>query len=402
MISRDEALNIVLEETALGNTEEKYILDALNKVLSEDIYSKDSLPPFDKAAMDGYAIKSEETMEASKELPGRFSIIDTIKAGDFYRDELKSGEALKIMTGAPLPKGADAIIQIENVKTEGNSLFVYERVEKYKNVIKCGEEIRSGEIALTKGSLIRPFEIGLLASLGYSKIQVYKSPVISLIITGDELVDIEEELKVGKIRNSNEYALIALIKNLGLEVISFGLVKDDKEVLREKLAEALKLSDIVITSGGASKGDYDFVEKVLIELGAEMKFNSVAMKPGKAVGFTKLQNKLIFSLPGNPLAAITTFQEFVIPSCDKFRGKKTHIDIFPVILADDYNIKKGRTKYIYVNIQKVNGLYYGYKIGWQGTSGLAAVIKANGVVVVHEGKERLKSGEIVNGYFIFK
>lgn len=402
MISRDEALNIVLEETALGNTEEKYILDAINKVLSEEIYSKDSLPPFDKAAMDGYAIKSEDTMVESEDAPRKFNIIGIIKAGDFYRKELKSGDALKIMTGAPLPKGADAVIQIENVETEGNSLLVHERVEKYKNVIKCGEEIRSGEIALTKGTLIRPFEIGLLASLGYSKIQVYKSPVISLIITGDELVDIEDELKDGKIRNSNEYALISLMKNLGLEVISFGLVKDDKEVLREKLVEALKVSDTVITSGGASKGEYDFVDDVLVELGAEIKFNSVAIKPGKPVSFAKLQNKLVFSLPGNPLAAITTFQEFVIPACNKFRGKEIHIDTFPVILADDYNIKKGRTKYIYVNIQKVNGLHYGYKIGWQGTSGLAAAIKANGVVVVHEGKERLKSGEIVNGYFIFK
>lgn len=402
MISKDEALNIVLEETSLGNTEEKYILDSLSKVLSEDIYSKDSLPPFDKAAMDGYAIKSDETIKALEEVPAEFNIIGTIKAGDFYKEELKSGEALKIMTGAPLPKGADAIIQIENVKTHGNNLFVYEKVEKYKNVIKLGEEIHSGKIALTKGTLIRPFEIGLLASLGYSKIHVYKSPVISLIITGDELVDIEGELKEGKIRNSNEYALTALINSIGLKVLSFGLVKDDKEALKEKVLEALKVSDIVITSGGASKGDYDFVEDVLMELGAEIRFNSVAIKPGKPVSFAKLQDKLFFSLPGNPLAVITTFQEFVIPVCDKIMGKKRRIDTFPVILADDYNIKKGKTTYIYVNIQKVNGLHYGYKIGWQGSSGLAAATKANGVVVVPSGKTNLKSGEILNGYFIFQ
>lgn len=401
MISRDEALNIILQKTPLGNVEEKHILDSLNRVLSEDIYSKDTLPPFSKSAMDGYAIKSEETAEALREAPIEFNIIGTIKAGDFFEGELQKGEAIRIMTGAPLPKGADAVIQFEKVKAEDNILFVYDKVKAYRNVIKRGEEINSGDLALAKGTVIRPFEVGLLASLGYSKIPVYRTPTVALIITGDELINIEEELYQGKIRNSNEYTLISLLKNAGLEPISLGMVKDNKKLIKEKIEEALKVSDIVVTSGGASKGDYDFVEDVLVELGADIKFNSVAIKPGKPLSFAVVKDKLFFSLPGNPLAAITTFQEFIIPACDKFMGKKRYTDILPVILKDDYNFKKGKRMYIYVNIQKVNGAYYGYKIGWQSSSGLASAVEANGVVIVPEEKSCVKSGEILNGYFIF-
>lgn len=401
MVNRDEALSMVLKETSLGSVEEKSILDCLDKVLYEDIYSKDNLPPFHKSAMDGYAIKSKDTSGALEDAPVEFNIIGIIKAGQFPEEELKSGEAFKIMTGAPLPKGADAVIQIEKVKNKEDKLSVYEEVDIFENVIKRGEEIKSGEIALTKGTVIRPFEIGLLASLGYSRIPVYRTPIVSIIVTGDELMSIDSELKLGKIRNSNEYSLRALIKNMGVRALSFGVVEDSKEVLIDRVKQALEHSDIVLTSGGASKGDYDFVEDVLRELEADIKFTSVGIKPGKPLSFAKVKDKLFFSLPGNPLAAITTFQEFVKPACEKMMGKTTDIDIFPVILADDYNTKKGRRKYIYVNIQKVQGIYYAYKIDSQSSSGLKAVTKSNGIVILPEEKGSVKSGEILNGYFIF-
>jgi len=403
MISIEEALSIILQETQVLEGEEKNILSCLNKVLEEDIYSKDNLPPFDKSAMDGYAIKSEDTNLCKDAVSVQFEIIGLLKAGAFSSEELKHGQAFKIMTGAPLLKGADAVIQIENVNVNDDKLYVHEKVKSGNNVIKFGEEVKVGEVALAKGIVIRPSEIGVLASLGYSSIRVHRDPVISLLITGDELVDINSELKMGKIRNSNEYSLMALVKNLGAEVLSFGVIEDNKDILKNKVKEALEKSDIVITSGGASVGDFDFVEQVLKEINADVKFKSVAIKPGKPISFAIVDKKLFFSLPGNPLAAITTFEEFVRPACEKMLGKEVVCDnTFEVILCNDFKAKEGRKKYIYVNIKNVDGKFYAYKIGSQSSNHLITMSKANGIIIMPEGVGYKKAGDILNGKFIFK
>lgn len=285
MISVEEALRIILEESKALEYEEKDILSCLNKVLAEDIYSRDNLPPFDKSAMDGYAIKGEDTDAYEDGVSIELEIVDLIKAGEFSDKELKNGQAMKIMTGAPVPKGANAVIQIEKVEVYEDTLYISEKVKNGCNVIKLGEEIKVGDIALRKGTMIRPTEIGVLASLGYSKIKVHRDPVVAILTTGDELVDINETPKFGQIRNSNEYSLKALIQNLGLEALCLGIVEDKKDTLKSKVKEALEKSDIVITSGGASVGDFDFVEQVLNEINADIKFQSVAIKPGKPISF---------------------------------------------------------------------------------------------------------------------
>lgn len=403
MISRDEALNIILDETHMLGTTKEHILKCLNKVLAENIYSKDCLPPFHKSAMDGYAIKSEDTKACTLNNSKKLKVVGSIKAGDYCDKALKHGQAFKIMTGAPLPKGADAVIQIEKVDTDGDSLYVYEEVKSFNNIIKYGEEIMAGELALEKGSLIRPAEIGMLASLGYENISIHRKPIVSLLVTGDELVDINSKLEYGKIRNSNEYSLSALIENAGAEVLSFGVVEDDKEILKNKIKEALSCSDIIITSGGASVGDYDFVEQVIQELGAEIKFNSVAIKPGKPITFAVLNKKLFFSLPGNPLSAITTFEEFVRPVCEKMLGKRElRNEYFKVILADDFKAKEARTKFIYANLKYENGHFYAYKVGSQSSNHLKTLTKANGIIIIPEGNGSVKAGEILSGRFIFK
>lgn len=403
MINVEEALNIILQETPVLEYEEKDILSCLNKVLAEEIYSKDNLPPFDKSAMDGYAIKSEDTNSCIDKALAEFKIIGLIKAGEFSDEELKEGQAIKIMTGAPLPKGADAVIQIEKVKVKEDKLQVFDKVKCGCNVIKLGEEIKVGEVALERGTLIRPTEIGVLASLGYSNIKVHRDPIISLLITGDELIGINSELKAGKIRNSNEYSLRALIKSVGAEAIPFDVVEDDKDILKSKVKEALEKSDIVITSGGASVGDFDFVEQVLTEIDAEVKFKSVAIKPGKPISFAVIGKKLFFSLPGNPLSAITTFEEFVKPACNKMLGKEiSDNNIFPVILCDDFKEKQDRRKYIYVRIEKINGNMYAYKLGSQSSNHLMTMSKANGIIIMPEGIGYMEAEEILNGKFIFK
>ena len=403
MISVEEALRIILQESHVLEGEEKDILSCLNKILADDVYSRDNLPPFDKSAMDGYAIKSEDTDLYEDGISINLEIVDFIKAGESSNKELRNGQAMKIMTGAPVPKGANAVIQIEKVKVEDHILYISEKIKDGCNVMKFGEEIKVGDIALIKGTLIRPTEIGILASLGYSKIKVHRNPVITLITTGDELVDLNETPKFGQIRNSNEYSLKALVQNLGLEALSLGIVEDKKDTLKSKVKEALEKSDIVITSGGASVGDFDFVEQVLKEINADIKFQSVAIKPGKPISFAVINKKLFFSLPGNPLSAITTFEEFVKPACEKMLGKDMESDnIFPVILAEDFKEKEGRSKYIYVKIKAENGKLYAYKVGSQSSNQLITMSKANGIIIMPEGIGYKKAGEVLNGKFIFK
>lgn len=403
MIDIDDALNIINENVKVLDLEKKDILSCLNKVLAEDVYSRDNLPSFDKSAMDGYAIKSEDMKKGSTENVVKLKIKDIIKAGDFCDREIKCGEAYKIMTGAPIPKGADAVVKIEDVEAKDQIVSIFEPVKKGQNILKVGEEIKAGTLAILKRKTIRPAEIGLLVSLGYDSVKIFKVPRVSLLITGDELININQSLTPGKIRNCNEYSLAALIKNLNSEVSSFGIIKDDSKITFEKMKEAFENADIVISSGGASVGDYDFIEMALKELGADIKFSAVAIKPGKPIIFATYRNKLFFGLPGNPLSVINTFEQFVKPAMKKMMGVTDIIEEeFPVVLVDELKYSAGRTNYIYVNITKENGVYYAHRIGSQSSNALVTISEANGIVVIDKDTSTVKAGDIVNGRFIFK
>jgi len=404
MIEVWEAKKIINEEAKLLNRNEKYekihILDSLNKVLSEDIYSFDNLPPFDKSAMDGYAIRSGDTQNKENII---LKIKSLVKAGDFCEESIKENEAYKIMTGAMIPSGSDAVIQIESVKTENGDLYISQEVKKGNNIIKLGEEILKGDVPLKKGTLIRPPEIGLLASLGYEFITVYKAPTVGIVITGDELIDIKSEIENGKIRNSNEYSLKALIKNSNSEVYSVGIVKDNRKALKEKILLAFEKSDIVITSGGASVGDYDFVKDIIHEIEADIKFTCVAIKPGKPTSFAVYKGKLFFALPGNPSALINSFEEFVKPAIKSMMGiTEKESEEFPVVLKDTFKTKEGREKYIFVNIRKEDGVYYAYNSGSQCSNHLRAMCNSNGVLIIPKKSANVSVGEVLNGKFIFK
>ncbi|AOR24757.1 gephyrin-like molybdotransferase Glp [Clostridium taeniosporum] len=402
MVNIDYALNVICKETKIIGTENKDLLSSVNRVLAEDIYSKDNLPPFNKSSKDGYAIKSEDTLNCSKENVCKLKVKGIIKAGDFINDTLKNGEAYKIMTGAPIPKGADAVVKIEDIEIKDDNLFIFEPINENNNIIKFGEEIKIGDLAIKKDTVIRPVEIGVLASLGYSSVKVYKAPTVALIITGDELVDINSDIKNGQIRNSNEYSLKALVTNLNAEVLSLGIVSDDRENLKEKMKYALEKADIVITSGGASVGDYDFVKDILKEIGADIKFSKIAIKPGKPVTFATFNEKLFFALPGNPSSLITTFEKFVKPTIEKIMGKDDfHSEQFKVIAMYDFECEIGREKYVYVEIKKKDGNYYAYKVGSQCSNHLMTMSRANGIIVIPKEIGHVKAGEAFNGEFIF-
>jgi len=400
MIDVWEAMKIINGEIKLLKPEKVYIVDCLNRVLSEDIFSFDNLPPFDKSAMDGYAIRSGDTQNKENII---LKIKSLVKAGDFCEESIKENEAYKIMTGAMIPSGSDAVIQIESVKTENGDLYISQEVKKGNNIIKLGEEILKGDVPLKKGTLIRPPEIGLLASLGYEFITVYKAPTVGIVITGDELIDIKSEIENGKIRNSNEYSLKALIKNSNSEVYSVGIVKDNRKALKEKILLAFEKSDIVITSGGASVGDYDFVKDIIHEIEADIKFTCVAIKPGKPTSFAVYKGKLFFALPGNPSALINSFEEFVKPAIKSMMGiTEKESEEFPVVLKDTFKTKEGREKYIFVNIRKEDGVYYAYNSGSQCSNHLRAMCNSNGVLIIPKKSANVSVGEVLNGKFIFK
>ena len=400
MISIYEALGKIDENTEILPPVQMDILGSLNMVLAEDIFSKDFLPPFDKSAMDGYVIKSQETDAACETTASMFKIEGIIKAGDSSDLVLQEGQAYKIMTGAPLPVGGDAVLKVEDAVIRDGMLNVYNPISKGKNVIRRGEEIVKNQLVLRKGKEIRPAEIGLLASLGYSKIHVYRSPVVTVLTTGDELLDIGVELTKGKIRNSNEYTLSALLKSCGAKVQIISNIIDDKEVIREKVKYALNNSDMLITTGGVSVGDFDFVEQVLHTIGAKVQFNSVAIKPGKPVTFATYGSKQIFALPGNPAAVVTTFEKLVKPAIYKCMGLKHKDEDILVEMVEDICERSGREKHIFVRISEKNGRYIASQSGSQSSNRLLTLTMSNGIVTIPGDCGRVKKGDVVRARFL--
>ncbi len=399
MIKIEEALQLIQQNLIKMGAEKIKLSEGLHRVLAEDIYARDTLPPFDKSAMDGYAIKSEDTLSA----PVVLQIQGIIPAGKESETPLEKGQAMKIMTGAPLPEGADAVIQIEAVRVEGSKLLIERTVAKGTNILKKGEEINCGDLALQKGKQIRPVEIGLLASLGYDEILVYKLPQVGILSTGDELIAIDQPLEKGKIRNANEYSLLALCENLKIPCQSFGIAKDNPEALKNIIKEAAKTSDIIISSGGVSVGDFDYIEGVLEALGAKVHFNSVAIKPGKPITFATIGSKVFFGMPGNPLSLITTFETFVKPCIKAMCGLAFEVEsTFKMIARDYFKTKNSRCKYIYVHIQEKDGLFYALDLGTQCSNHLMTTSRANGLIIVDGETLEIKPGESVYGRFIFR
>jgi len=401
MIQVEEARSIILDQAHPAKTETISISCCLHRVLGQDIIARDNLPPFDKSAMDGYAIRSADTTSASEEKPLELMIQGIQKAGDSTEAPLQPGKVFKIMTGAPIPRGADSVIEFEKVEQVQKSIFLSKHILVGNNIIKQGEEIRSREVALEKGSLIRPAEVGVLASLGYQKLEVYQNPVVALISTGDELVDITSDIGDGKIRDSNQYLLTALLQEQGADVYPIGIVKDQQQSLVKHIQSAFEKADIVITSGGVSVGDYDFVQSALEQIGAQILFQSVAMKPGKPVVFARYQNKLFFGLPGNPLSVFTTFKELVKPAIDKIRGLQSVQEAtIPVVLEENLKNNTDRKRYIYVRITSKEGAFYAHSVGSQSSSHLITLTRANGIVIIPAKCESSRKGDIVHGRYL--
>jgi molybdopterin molybdotransferase len=395
MITVDEALNKILSNVYPLGSEKVSILDGLGRVISEDIQANRDIPPLDNSAMDGYALKYEDVQKASSNDPVRLEVIEDLPAGFISKKKLERGKAIRIMTGAPIPKGADAVIPVEETKKENGSVLIFKTVGLGENIRKSGEDVKKGDRVISKGDMIRPAGVGMLASVGRSFVSVYQRPLVAVLCTGDELVDVDGELEEVKIISSNSYTLSAQVKESGAIPIQLGIAKDNKEEIEEKLRQGIR-ADVLISSAGVSVGDYDFVKDVMKHLGMEMVFWKVAMRPGQPLAFGTIARKPVFGLPGNPVSSMISFEQFVRPSLLKMMGcRQLFRPVIEAILKEEIKKIVGRRYFIRGSVSFEKGEYFVTTTGEQGSGILRSMVKANGLIVIPEDQEIARAGDKV-------
>jgi len=410
MISVEEALKKVLSYVEVLEPERKPILDCLGQVLAEDVYSDIDIPPLDNSAMDGYALRAEDTRGAAEASPVYLAVVGEVAAGSMPAQEIKPGTAIRIMTGAPLPEEADAVVRFEDTdevsrKSSGGDLSqigILRQAEKGLNVRCRGEDIARGNLILKKGKGLRPQEIGVLASLGRSTALVIRRPIVAILATGDELTGVDQPLAPGKIHDSNTYTIAAEVSRYGGIPKILGIGRDSVQSITGKIYEDVD-TDMLITSGGVSKGDYDIVKDVLTEHG-EVGFWTVCMKPGKPLAFgvmKKLEGRRKgkvphLGLPGNPVSSMVTFEQFARPAILKMMGKEILAKpAIRAVIEDDVVDTDGRRLFARVNVTKRGGQYHAYLTGPQGSGILTSMAKANGLAVIPENSKGVKVGDMV-------
>lgn len=396
MLSVKEARDLVLQQIPILGTEHVDLFSALGRVLAEDIAAPYQIPPHDNSAMDGYAVRAADLQGASPAAPVVLDVLADLPAGYVSPQRVGAGQAIRIMTGAPIPAGADAVLRVEDTaRGAGNQVRMLKAVPPGCDIRKAGEDIRQGESILSKGKVLRPAEVGLLASIGKSFVQVYQRPQVAILATGDELVDIDEPLSPGKIVNSNNYALAALVLETGAIPIHLGIARDLKADLEAKFAAGLR-ADVLLSSGGVSVGDYDLVKTMLKQSGSTMEFWQVGMKPGKPLAFGVMQGKPAFGLPGNPVSAMVSYEIFVRPALLRMMGHaRLYRAVVAAALAEDYRKTDERKHFLRVTVRQVQGKYVAATTGAQGSGILSSMVKANGLAVIEEARMLVKSGEEV-------
>lgn len=396
MLKFEEALLKILTEVKTLPSVKLPILRSLGLVLAEDIYSPEDIPHFNNSAMDGFAVMSDYVHNASKLTPVILNIGSEIPAGHASTASLKEKQAIKILTGAKIPEGADAVVAVEDTELAGDgSVRIFKQVEKGVNIRAKGENVKAGELIIKSGKILTPADIGMLASLGISKVSIIRKPTVAVLATGNEVVDINKILKEGKIRNSNSYSLYCQVLISGAVPVLIGIAKDTKKDLKEKIKKALKY-DCVVSSGGVSVGEYDFVKDVIKELKGTINLWQVAIKPGKPIVFARIKQKVIFGLPGNPVSAMVTYDQFVKPSLYKMMGKTYEKRIIKAVLKNDYKKKTGRKEFVRVKVTLESDKYFAEITGPQGSGILKSMVLANGYMVLSEDTSFVKSGSIID------
>ncbi|KNF07270.1 molybdenum cofactor biosynthesis protein MoeA [Gottschalkia purinilytica] len=376
------------------DTENIDILNVLDRILAEDIVSDICVPEFDRSSVDGYAIKSRDSHGASETIPSMLNLIGEVKMGEDSKAEVNFGDAVYVPTGGMIPKGADSVVMIEHVeRLDDSNIMVYKPVSSGENVIFKGDDTKNGDVVLEKGKKLNPQDIGALASLGKSKVKVYNKLKFYIISTGDEIVDIDEKIEKGKIRDINSYALYSLIKKIGGEVVEKKIVKDNFDMLKEEVQKGLDTSDIVIMSGGSSVGTRDFTHDVINSFeGKGVLVHGISIKPGKPTIVGDANGKIIFGLPGHPVSSIVVFKAFVEPIIKKLMNIKDQVNKTRAIIDFNFRSSPGKTTYQMVSLEERDGkLYATPRFGKSGM--ITLLSSSNGYIVIHSDEEGVYKGE---------
>ncbi len=390
MIKLHEAFEIVLQHTSRLELERISLLHACGRVLAEEVASDINMPPFPRSSVDGYAVRTDDLQR----LPARLQVLGAIAAGTYPEFKISSGQAAKIMTGAPVPEGADAVQMIERTQsTSANEVEILEAVSRGANISPLGSEAKRDQVVALAGSFISPAMIGLLAAVGRHEVAVYRAPSVGLIATGDELVEISEQPRAAQIRNSNSYALYAQIENAGAQPHALGIARDQKSQLRELIQCGLQY-DLLLLTGGVSMGDLDLVEDVFAEFGFEIFFNKVAVKPGKPVVFARSGKTMLFGLPGNPVSAATIFELLVRPAIRKMIGNSVYQNpIVTARLTQRFLNRSGRENYAPAWTWYENGAYHVRPLPYKGSGDVVSYAASNSYLICPIDRTELHAEE---------
>ncbi|MFQ5952883.1 MAG: gephyrin-like molybdotransferase Glp [Candidatus Omnitrophota bacterium] len=402
MINIEKAQSIILKSIGVLSSKESKLDQALDRVLAEDIYAGCDVPLLDNSAMDGFAVRARDVQGTSKDNPKVLEVVEDVRAGYLASKPVRDNQAIRIMTGAAIPQGADSVVMVEDTEKMGeDKIKIFKEIKKGTNVRRRGEDISSGELTLSKGTVLGPAHIGVLASLGRSRVKVTRRPKVAVLATGDEVIDIDEKLIPGKIRNSNTYTLCSQVLKVGGIPKNLGIAKDEIEEIKKKIKKGLDC-DLILTSGGVSVGDHDLVKSVLSDMGTDIKFWEVAIKPGKPLTFGMINGIPVSGLPGNPVSSMISFEIFIKPAIFKMLGQDSDNSKKEVsaILEESIIKKKGRRHFLRAQTRWENGGYLTRATGPQGSGILKSMARANSLIILPEEKEHVEKGKKVTVRFL--
>ena len=391
-----EALRIVLDSASPLGLEKVSILDALGRVLGEDVIAERHNPPWDNSAMDGFAVRSEDiAQDHAISKPVTLTVIEDVPAGKMPTQTVGKGQAIRIMTGAPIPKGADTVVKVEDTEHTPASVRVFKPEPRGANIRPQGEDVKQGDCIIPTGTRIRSGEAGMLAILAKSFVLVYQRPRVAILSTGDELADLDERFSEEKIINSNSYGIAAAVQEAGGVPILLGIARDTPAALKEKISHGLN-ADILVLSGGVSMGDYDFTKAVFRDLGAEMNFWKLAIRPGQPLAFGKIQGKLAFGLPGNPVSSMVTFEQLVRPAMLKLSGASGFgRPMLQAEFQEKFSKRNDRRHFLRGVLWREGGVFKVRTTGDQGSGILTSLVKANCLIDIPVDVERINPGDPV-------
>lgn len=383
MLSVEEALEQILREFHSLEPARVPILEALDRVLAEDVCADVDIPPYANSSMDGYAVQAADTAGASRETPVRLLVVGGVPAGYVSEQKVMPSTTICITTGAPIPPGADAVVRVEDTEAEGEWVTVFAEAPQSQYIRPAGEDVRRGELVLRRGTFVRPQEIGMLATLGRKEVLVTRRPRVAILATGDELVEIDTPLAPGKIRNANSYSNAAQVVKCGGIPILLGIARDRAPELTQKIRAGLEQGiDLFLTSGGVSMGGFDLVKNVLAAEGT-IDFWKVRMKPGKPLAFGRIDGVPFLGLPGNPVSVMVSFEMFVRPAILKMLGvTEWERPVVEATLMDEVKHKDERRHYLRVRVEQHDGEYCAYLTGGQGSGILSSMVKANALAII--------------------